>query len=98
MTSQITSNQEPISSSFRTKQRLLNLSRMSAVIMDGVKLIIIGKMLHQSMHMTRSQNHRQIRNNVKMTVIMIMQDICRTVVIPMLMLIFMGMTHKHPQT
>ena len=66
--------------------------------MDWIKLIIVGKMLDQSMHMTGSQNHRQIRNNVEMTVIMIMQDICRTVIITMLMLIFMGMTHEHPQT
>ena len=66
--------------------------------MDGIKLIVISKMLHQCMHMTGGKNHGQIRNNVKMTVTMIVQDICRTVIISMLMFVLMGMTHKHSQT
>ena len=66
--------------------------------MDGIKLIVISKMLHQCMHMTRSKNHGQIRNNVKMTVTVIVQDICRTVIISMLMFVLMSMTHKHSQT
>ena len=84
-----------MSSSFRIKQRRLNLRRMRAVIMDGIKLIVISKMLGQCMHMTGSKNHRQIRNNVKMTVIMIVQYVCGTVIISMGMLIVMGMTHEH---
>ena len=71
---------------------------MRAVIMNGIKLIIISKMLCQCVHMTRSKNHRQIRNNVKMTVIMIMQNIYRAVIISVLVFILMGMTHEHSQT
>lgn len=71
---------------------------MGAVIMDGIKLIVISKMLGQRMHVTGSKHHRQIRNNVKMTVIMIVQYVCGTVIISMGMLIVMGMTHEHSQT
>ena len=63
--------------------------------MDGIKLIVISKMLHQCMHMTRSKHHRQLCDHVKMTLTMVVQNIRRTVVIPMLVLIPMGVTHEH---
>ena len=66
--------------------------------MDWIVLIIVSKMFNQSMHMTWSKNHRQILNNMKMTVIMIVQNIRRTVIISMLMFILVGMTHEHSQT
>ena len=66
--------------------------------MDWIILIIVSKMFGQSMHMTRGKNHRQILNNVKMTVIMIVQNIRRTGIISMLMFILVGMTHEHSQT
>ena len=66
--------------------------------MDWIILIIVNKMLSQSMHMTRGKDHRQILNNVRMTIVMIVQNIRRTGIISMLMFILVGMTHEHSQT